>query len=155
MSVIWSEGKCCSSTWVQSHMPKMNKKTKEKRVRYDWIKHSLEDFLTVTERFQLLNRENTYFLVTRLFYFSNMEQAPPFLGSSHWKTFEKCVCKSPETAFKGTAMSMEKLEWDYMQFPTMSSDIPRALKHILMMDVDFFLFQGQHELKEIHLRKWN
>jgi len=43
-------------------MPQMNKTTKEKRVKYVWIKHSLEDFLAINERFQLLDRENMYSL---------------------------------------------------------------------------------------------
>lgn len=47
MSVIGSEGKCCCSTWVSSWMPKMNKKMKEKRVRYVWIKYSWKGSLTI------------------------------------------------------------------------------------------------------------
>lgn len=94
-------------------MTKMNKKTKETRVRYVWIKHSLEDFLTINESFQPFDREDMHSLCNYIL-FEILNNACsgkgmlPFFRLFSLKTFVECVCQSPETAFKGTAVAMAK-----------------------------------------------
>lgn len=149
MSVIGSEGKCCCSTWVSSWMPKMNKKTKEMRERYDWIKHSQEDFLTINERFRLLDRENMYSQSDYTLFSLKYRTSTCFFRFFSLKIFVERVCRNPVTAIKGTTIKMDKVEWDLISFPTKSSGILSTLQHIVMASVDSLLFWGQHAHKQI------